>query len=165
MHESLVPVFAEFGASVHLAQRLEFGLTLLLAFAAKYENASISRSVVDKLFDRDTEHTLGALFHSVRKKEYLTRAEQKIIRKAVKDRNMLVHSYLIDKGELLLTPEGRAELMDDLARIQKNLQAADRIVESLVDRYLEEHGTTVDEITQHWDSLWVPGTESKGKSR
>ncbi|MDX1433459.1 MAG: hypothetical protein R3286_13530 [Gammaproteobacteria bacterium] len=160
MHESLVPVLAEFGAAMHVAQRLEYGLTLLLAFAAKYDEASISRAEVEDPFDRDAERTLGELFHRVRKKEYLTRAEQKIIRKAVKERNILVHRYLIDKGELMLTPEGRSELIGDIIRIRKNLQSADRIVESLVDRYLEEHDTTVDEITEQWDSLWVPDSAS-----
>lgn len=160
MHESLVPIFAEFGASVHVAQRLEFGLTILLAFAAKYEDASISRSKVDELFGQDAEHTLGELFHAVRRAEYLTRAEQKIIRKAVKERNLLVHSYLIDKGELLLTPDGRQELIKDIARIQKNIQSADRLVESLVDKYLEEYDTSIDEITQQWDSLWVPDSRT-----
>lgn len=155
MHESLVPVFAAFGASVHFAQRLEFGLTMLLAFAAKYDDAAITRAKVDELFKRDAEHTLGELFHSVRKTEYLTRAEQKIIRRAVKQRNVLVHSYLIDNGELMLTPEGRTRLLKDLARIQKNLQSADGIVESLVDRYLEEHDITVDDISGHLDSLWT----------
>jgi uncharacterized protein YutE (UPF0331/DUF86 family) len=161
MHESVVPVFAEFGGAVHTAQRLEFGLTLLLAFAVKYDDATIERSAVERLSTNDAEKTLGELWHAVKKSEYVTRAEQKKIRKAIKERNMLVHNYLIDKGESLLTPEGRAEMLADIKRIQASLRTADEIVESLVDRYLVEHNADLEEITRQLDTLWI---ESDGKS-
>ena len=49
MHESVAPVLAEFGGAVHTAQRLEFGLTLLLAFAVKFDEAEIDQSTVKKI--------------------------------------------------------------------------------------------------------------------
>jgi uncharacterized protein YutE (UPF0331/DUF86 family) len=155
MHESVVPVFAEFGGVVYTAQRLEFGLTLLLAFAVKFDEATIEKSTVDRLSTKDAEKTLGELWHAVKKSEYVTRAEQKKIRKAIKERNMLVHSYLVDKGELLLTPEGRTEMLRDIRRIQNLLRKADEIVESLVDRYLAEHDVDLEEITRQLDTLWI----------
>jgi len=155
MHETVVPIFAEFGAAVHIAQRLEFGLTLLFAFAVKFDEATIGKTTVDRLSTNDAEQTLGELWHAVKKSEYLTRAEQKKIRKAIKERNILVHSYLIDKGDLLLTPDGRVELLADIKRMQDLLMKADEIVESLVDRYLVEYDADVEEITRQLDSLWV----------
>ena len=166
MHESVMPVLAEFGGAVHTAQRLEFGLTLLLAFAVKYDDATIGKSAVNRLTSIDGEKTLGELWHAVKKSEYLTRAEQKKIRKAIKERNILVHSYLIDKGEMLLTREGRSEMLADIRRIQNSLRKADEIVESLVDRYLVENNANLDEITKQLDSLWVEddaGTVSAGQ--
>lgn len=159
MHESVVPVFAEFGGAVHTAQRLEFGLTLLLAFAVKYDDATVEKSAVERLSTNDAEKTLGELWHAVKKSEYVTRAEQKKIRKAIKERNILVHDYLIDKGELLLTPDGRAEMLSDIRRIQASLRMADEIVESLVDRYLVENDADLDEITKQLDTLWVQPDE------
>jgi len=157
MHESVVPVFAEFGAAVHTAQRLEFGLTLLLAFAVKYDDATIERSTVERLATNDAEKTLGELWHAVKKSEYLTRAEQKKIRKAIKERNVLVHNYLIDNSESLLTAEGRSGMLGDIRRMQASLRKADEIVESLVDRYLVENDADLDEITRQLDTLWVEG--------
>jgi hypothetical protein len=165
MHESVMPVFAEFGGAVHTAQRLEFGLTLLLAFAVKYDEAKIGKSSVERLSTNDAEKTLGELWHAVKKSEYLTRAEQKKIRKAIKERNILVHSYLIDKGEMLLTREGRTEMLEDIGRMQASLRQADEIVESLVDRYLVENNADLEEITKQLDTLWVEDEESAGKSR
>ena len=157
MHESVVPVFAEFGAAVHTAQRLEFGLTLLLAFAVKYDDATIEKSAVERLATNDAEKTLGELWHAVKKSEYLTRAEQKKIRKAIKERNVLVHNYLIDNSESLLTSEGRSGMLGDIRRMQASLRKADEIVESLVDRYLVENDADLDEITRQLDTLWVEG--------
>ena len=157
MHESVVPVFAEFGAAVHTAQRLEFGLTLLLAFAVKYDDATIEKSAVERLATNDAEKTLGELWYAVKKSEYLTRAEQKKIRKAIKERNVLVHNYLIDNSESLLTAEGRSGMLGDIRRMQASLRKADEIVESLVDRYLVENDADLDEITRQLDTLWVEG--------
>ena len=164
MHESVVPVFAEFGGAVHIAQRLEFGLTLLLAFAVKFDDATIRKSTVERLATNDAEKTLGELWHAVKKSEYVTRAEQKKIRKAIKERNILVHNYLIDKGELLLTREGRSEMLADIQRMQALLRKADEIVESLVDRYLVENDADLEEITKQLDTLWVEDDEVAGES-
>lgn len=164
MHESVVPVFAEFGGAVHIAQRLEFGLTLLLAFAVKFDDATIGKSTVERLATNDAEKTLGELWHAVKKSEYVTRAEQKKIRKAIKERNILVHNYLIDKGELLLTREGRSEMLADIQRIQILLRKADEIVESLVDRYLVENDADLEEITKQLDTLWIEDDEVAGQS-
>jgi hypothetical protein len=160
MHESVVPVFAEFGGAVHTAQRLEFGLTFLLAFAVKYDNATVEKSAVDRLSTNDAEKTLGELWHAVKKSEYVTRAEQKKIRKAIKERNVLVHNYLIDKGALLLTSDGRAEMLADIRRMQASLRKADEIVESLVDRYLVEHNADLEEIANQLDTLWIEPDET-----
>ena len=165
MHESVMPVLAEFGGAVHTAQRLEFGLTLLLAFAVKYDDATIGKSSVDRLSSIDAEKTLGELWHAVKKSEYVTRAEQKKIRKAIKERNILVHSYLIDKGEMLLTREGRSQMLADIRRMQVSLRKADEIVESLVDRYLVDNNADLDEITKQLDSLWVEDDGEGGAAR
>jgi len=99
------------------------------------------------------------LWHAVKKSEYLTRAEQKKIRKAIKDRNVLVHNYLVDNSESLLTPDGRTEMLSDIRRMQASLRKADEIVESLVDRYLVENDADLDEITKQLDTLWVEADE------
>lgn len=164
MHESVVPVYAEFGGAIHTAQRLEFGLTLLLAFAVKFDEATIDKSTVDRLSTRDAEKTLGELWYAVKKSEYVTRAEQKQIRKAIKERNMLVHNYLVDKSESLLTPKGRDEMLADIRRIQNLLRKADEIVESLVDRYLAEHEVDLDVIAKELDSLWIDDGGSEQES-
>lgn len=163
MHESVAPVFAEFGGAVHTAQRLEFGLTLLLAFAVKFDEAKIEKSTVDKLASNDAEKTLGELWHAVKKSEYLTRAEQKKIRKAIKERNILVHSFLIDNGERLFTLEGREQVLAEIRRMQASLRKADEIVESLVDRYLVENDADLDEITRQLDSLWIQNGDDAGE--
>ncbi len=75
-----------------------------------------------------------------------------------------MHSYLIDKGELLLTREGRAEILADIRRVQDLLKKADEIVESLVDRYLVENDVDLEEITKQLDSLWIEDGGIAGKS-
>ena len=77
---------------------------------------------------------------------------------------MLVHTYLVDNSEKLLTPKGRNEMLADIERFQKLLRKADEIVESLVDRYLSEHAVDLEEITRQLDSLWIDDGEPSQES-
>ena len=75
-----------------------------------------------------------------------------------------MHSYLVDNGELLLTPKGREEMLADIRRIQELFRKADEIVESLVDRYLAEHDVDLDEVTRQLDTLFIDDGGSRQES-
>jgi hypothetical protein len=150
----LAPVYAEFGAAVHDTQVLEFGLVLLMALATRYDDADFSSAAVESLSSVDAGKTVGELFRAVRRKEHFTTPERKAIHKAIRLRNDLVHRFLVHKVEALLTADGRQELVSEIRRIRKAVQRADRIVASLIDRYLEEYGTSLDELQDYASELF-----------
>ena len=90
----------------------------------------------------------------MRKKEHFTSPERKAIHKAIRLRNDLVHRFMVDKVESLLTPEGRASLLQEIRAIREAVQAADRINASLIDHYLREYGTSVDELKDYASELF-----------
>ena len=152
--EDLAPVYAEFGAAVHDTQVLEFGLVLLMALATRYDDARFERNAVASLSSAQAGKTIGELFRAVRKKEHFTSPERKAIHKAIRLRNDLVHRFMVDKVESLLTPEGRASLLQEIRAIREAVQAADRINASLIDHYLREYGTSVDELKDYASELF-----------
>ncbi len=146
-------VFAEFGATVHAAQCLEYALGLLMALLAKYEDAKFEGRLDVSLSAALSSQTLGELFRAVRKQEFFTSAERKTVHKAIKQRNQLVHSYLVDKAEYFLGARSRAKLVKDLQKRRANLREANAIIDRMIDRYLKEHGTSIEELHNFWDPL------------
>lgn len=160
----LAPVYAEFGAAVHDTQVLEFGLILLMALATRYEDADFGSNAVESLSSADAGKTVGELFRAVRKKEHFTSPERKAIHKAIRLRNDLVHRFMVQKVESLLTQEGRQELVNEIRAIRQAVQSGDRIVASLIDRYLEEYGTSLDELQDYAAHLFEEPAAAKDES-
>ncbi len=158
--EDLAPVYAEFGAAVHDTQVLEFGLVLLMALATRYDDARFERNAVASLSSAQAGKTIGELFRAVRKKEHFTSPERKAIHKAIRLRNDLVHRFMVDKVEQLFTETGRQELAEELRAIRKAVQYADGIIASLIDRYLSEHGASLEELQAYAEDLFESEPES-----
>ncbi len=149
----LKTLFAEFGATVHAAQCLEYALGLLMALLTKYEGAKFKGRPDESLSAAFSSQTLGELFRAVRKQEVFTSAERKTVHKAIKQRNQLVHSYLVDKAEYFLGAKSRAKLVRDLQKRRSNLREANAIIDRMIDRYLKEHGTSIEELHNFWEPL------------
>lgn len=158
--EDLAPVYAEFGAAVHDTQVLEFGLVLLMALATRYDDARFERNAVASLSSAQAGKTIGELFRAVRKKEHFTSPERKAIHKAIRLRNDLVHRFMVDKVEQLFTESGRQELAEELRAIRQSVQYADGIIASLIDRYLSEHGASLEDLQAYAKDLFEPEPES-----
>jgi hypothetical protein len=142
----LTPIYAELGAALHDAQVLEFGLILLMALATEYDQAHFPEGPRESLSPARIGKTLGQLFFAVREREYFTKAEKKMIFKAIRKRNDLIHGYMVDRVQDLFTPDGRRFLVEDIRRTRKALQDADRVNASLIDRYLKEYGTSMEAV-------------------
>lgn len=153
--EELLPVFGEFGAAVLDAQLLEQGLGFLMALVAKYQGAHFSSRPDISLYGSEEGKTLGELFRAVKKKEYFTQAEEKIIRRAIRTRNKLVHSFLVDKAEDMMTPKGRREVLSEVVELRDTIRKADTIVNECINKYLIEHGTSIEEAKIYCEQFWV----------
>jgi hypothetical protein len=151
---ALAPVYAEFGAAVHDTQVLEFGLVLLMALATRYDDARFGRNAVAALSSAQAGKTVGELFRAVRRKEHFTSPERKAIHKAIRLRNDLVHRFMVDKVEQLFSEAGRQTLVEELQGIRRAVQYADGIIASLIDRYLSEHGASLEELQAYADGLF-----------
>jgi len=66
----------------------------------------------------------------------------------------------VDKVEQFLSSEGRQALLEELHGIREAVQAADRIIASLLDRYLEEYGTSLEELQDYASDLFREDPES-----
>lgn len=158
-HSDIAPVYEALGAAVFETQHLERGLYLLLKLTGEKSRQG-NPAIPPPLDSADAPQTIGKLFREVRIREYLTDAEKSAVKGGVRERNALIHAYWTDKRtRALLTPAGRAWLVNDLNRIREVCRKAGRIVDSIIDRYLKEYGESLHSLsTALWES-WQPGED------
>ena len=60
----------------------------------------------------------------------------------------------------MITPKGRREVLAKIVERQARILKADQLVKSLIDRYLAESGTSVDEIKKQLEHLWVSDADA-----
>ena len=135
------------------------GVFLVWLFARHRDQYRPLRNAVAALSSAQAGKTIGELFRAVRKKEHFTSPERKAIHKAIRLRNDLVHRFMVDKVEQLFTNAGRQELADELRGIRQAVQYADGIIASLIDRYLKEHGASLEELQAYAEDLFQPEPE------
>ncbi len=148
--QALVPVFMEFGAAVHAGQCLESALQLLMGLVSKYDKAEFSGKSSERLDKRNIARTLGELFGALKSHEYFTPAEKKIVHKAIYLRNLLVHSYMVDRAESLIGPEKRKDLIEDIRGKRNTIRKANEIIDEMINRYLQEYDTSLEDLQEQW---------------
>ena len=164
MQKELVPVFAVFGACVQVAQNLESAMTFLLYLANEYEKANFDKRSKESLSTDDAPKTMGSLFKVLRAKEHFTKPEKEIIFKAIEARNYLIHDYMVKNGRKAFTEDGRDWLIEDILRIRAQLEKAQQYLEEFLNKYLSQHGTSVEEAVKTVDrELKFDFEETSGK--
>jgi hypothetical protein len=157
--EDLNPVFRAYGEACFMAQTLEGALRMLLVHATGFEKGRMSMDIVRFVESETARDTLRRLFDKAKEKEYFTSAEHKKINRAIELRNFLVHGYW-DKHALLLSKrDGRQWITEDLEDARDSLHEANGIVTSLCDKYLAEHGLSMESVKRMANSTWEGASE------
>ncbi|MEK6245217.1 MAG: hypothetical protein AABM33_12060 [Pseudomonadota bacterium] len=154
--EEMAPIFRAYGHAVYTCHLLEDALGLLLSVIdeeRRRQNLPPRPSPIDPR----SQKTIGVLFAEVRAIEYLTAPEIKQIQDAARVRNLLIHSYWDErKLQAMLTPTGRAWIVEDLEKKRIQLRDADRLVTKFVNSYLARYGVSVESLSAHVFDEYVP---------
>jgi hypothetical protein len=147
--QELAPIFHAYGHAVFNCHLLEDGLGLLLSVIDD-ERRRQNLPPRPKASDPRLPNTIGALFADLKVVEYLTEAEQRKIQKAATVRRLLIHAYW-DKRTMqaILTPRGRAWLVDDLDKKRIQLREADKLVSKFINSYLAKYNVSVESLSAH----------------
>jgi len=144
--EEMAPIFQTYGHAAYTCHLLEHGLALLLS-VIDHERRRQNLPPRPSPIDPRSPKTIGVLFAEVRTVEYLTHPEIKQIQDATRLRNLLIHSYWSPRTmQAMLTPTGRAWVVEDLKKKRLQLREADRLVTKFVDSYLAKYGETVESL-------------------
>ncbi len=156
--EDLDPVLRAFGSACFQAQNLEGAFRMLLVLKAAQKNQKYDIETIRDVESATAASTLRSLFQAAKQAEYFTPAEERMLNKAIKERNFVIHGYFDKYATLLAKVEGRQWLVKNLHEIRDLLHSANYVVVSLCDRYLTEQGMGMEALKSYADTLWESGT-------
>jgi hypothetical protein len=152
--KQITPIMYAYGLAVFEGQNLEHGLGHLLRIIDHERKKEGLEPLNADIDDPYSYKTIGQLFNKVKAVECLSQKEINIIKRGIKDRNLLVHSYWLEKNvEAILTPAGRRRILKDLDYRRESCRQADRLVTKFIDAYLAKYGTSISALAQSLE--WI----------
>jgi len=139
-------------------------MRLLLLTGREYAATQVSDDAIRFPVNPEGIKTLGALFHNVLTVEVVSERDRELIWQAIKVRNWLMHDYWSTKGNprsavLLLTPDGRRELIEELRGVWRRLRKATGLVHALIDQYLAAHGLSMQQFMERTAAVYLSDIE------
>jgi hypothetical protein len=151
--EELDPILLDLGSALYVCQGLEGSLVFLLSVCSM-EDAEMEGSSFAAAMDNLSQKTLGQLLKRVRERLELSPEVDQSFRAGWNARNWIVHEFVHDTIEELLTPKGRLVVAKRLSEAKKTVKLTDLLANRILDTYLEKYGITVADMKESADRLW-----------
>ena len=142
----LEELYAFLGGAVFVAQGLELEITNLAVGLQAAGATSLAEGDISSMFDEKEAKTFGALLSDVRKHALVDAATEAQLRLALSERNRLVHRFVYEHDDDLLSSAGRREMIEDLRLIIQRFADADAASSRLCLRLWESLGLTQEAI-------------------
>lgn len=151
--EELDSMLLELGSALFVAQGLEGTLVFLLSVCAM-EDADMADGAFAASMDSLSEKTLGQLLKRLAERVDLTDIESSQFKQGWESRNWIVHRFLHDTVEQMMTPKGRLQTLKRLTQAKAVVKTTDRLANTILDRYVAKFGITVDDMKASADRMW-----------
>ena len=145
-------VFARFGLAAYKIQVFDHALVNLIAVASRVLVA-MTLDEVDRQFDDLFRKTSGALVADIREAAYLGEDDLALCRKAVRERNRLIHRFFRDHADNFMTSHGQQLMINDLASVVELIERADGACYRVMMRIGERYGMTETAVDQAYQQL------------
>lgn len=157
-NEDMEPLFLAYGKACYVAQNLESTLRFLLVVNRSHRDGqAISQAAITEIETETAREAVFALFDRAKRSEYFTSQEERLVKAAMRARNHLMHEYWDKNIKKVIAPDGRLAVMNELSAINEQIRVADKIIVSLIDRYMIECGLTTEICKQLADQVYESG--------
>lgn len=163
--EEIEPMMLAYGKACYSAQHLEAALRFLLVLnRSNNKGQVVAPDAIGEIESETMREAVFALFNLARKFEYFTSNEEKRVKRAIWDRNFLIHELWDRNAASIATPEGRQKVLKKIEAIHSQLKSASDIINDLSNRYLAECGLSVDQIKELAMQQYTPGGNGSSDS-
>ncbi|GEO02657.1 hypothetical protein AAE02nite_03210 [Adhaeribacter aerolatus] len=134
----MIDLYFEAGAGLYDSQVIEYNFKYLIYLLSKTQLWDGDRETAKSILDGKTKHTLGQLFKFLRDKRilFLPDTEERL-EDALAARNNLIHEYLAKNVALMMTKEGRHQMIKEIIELRKRIQQGNKSVSELIEALLE----------------------------
>lgn len=142
--EGLV-LFENYGLAVYTAQLFERGLQNVLTGLERLGAITIPPDA-NRSGDGFVDDCLGPMLRVLQSQAKVDRETTRVLKKAHRQRNQLVHCFLVENAVDMLNPPGRESINQQLRHIYLNIRRANWIVSQLAERIFAQLGVNPDSV-------------------
>jgi len=146
-------LYAFLGAALFVAQGLELEVTNLIVGVQGAASPSLLPGATTAMFEELEGKTFGGLLADVRRHAAVDTETEALLRRALKERNRLVHDFFSGHDENVYSEAGRREMIEDLRSIIALFCDADEATNQITTRVWKELGLTEEMIRERWQEL------------
>ncbi len=138
-----------FGATVYVAQLYERGLQNILTGLERIPKADFKIPPdIDRSQDGFINECVGPMLHILQSQARIDHRTRQILWRAHRQRNELIHRFLVENAVDMLNDAGRASINDKLERMYKNISHAHAIIMRLAEKIFAELGITPEYVAK-----------------
>jgi|GEM_PF-3735373 len=150
-HESLL-VIENFGLTVYLAQLYERGLQNMVTGLERLGAITVPPNI-RRSSDGFVETCLADMFRILYSQGTIDRKSRDILKRAHRQRNVLIHRFIAENIVDMLNSAGRASINEKLYGIYSNLRVANAIVAAITEDIFHRLGKTREQVRRELDEL------------
>ena len=150
--ELIREVFAQYGLAMFSAQKVEQSMILLLASALGPGDDWLNQHGIGVLLDKYSERTFGQLARHLAEKGLPADLVEEM-RRGVRERNRLAHTYFWERAIEFVTDEGRTMMIEELAAAADQFEALENKLDPIVQKWRTARGITDDVVRETMDRM------------
>lgn len=128
---------AEYGGAVFTAQSLEKNLATFLTFHEARKRSVVRRPTpqeIIQLIDDIDGNAIGELLKRIRELQVLSPTEEQLLERANKNRQILIHHFLLGHPDMFETTGGMEKARDEVQLLLEPITEANRLSQELVEK-------------------------------
>ena len=146
LRTQLLPIYEQVGAVVQNSQHLEFSIGFSLTLLKQLNSSEFTDEEFTGSMDYFSQKTFGRLIGEFRKFIELDEVAINLLKKALDERNFIVHCLFNEMVEELVTPQGRKNVTNRIAEARTNMRKGFEVLDSVVQFLLKKTGLNIEEI-------------------
>jgi len=146
LRTQLLPIYEQVGAVVQNSQHLEFSISFSLTMLKQLKSTQFTNEEFDGSMDFFSQKTFGRLIGEFKKFVVLDEVAVETMKKALDERNFIIHGLFNEMIGELATIEGREKVLARINTARSNMRHGFEILDSVVQFLLKESGLNIEEI-------------------
>ena len=146
LRAQLLPIYEQVGAVVQNSQHLEFSIAFSLTMLKQLGSSQFTDEEFVGSMNFFSEKTFGRLIGEFRKFIELDEIAVQTLKKALDERNYIIHSLFNEMTEDLTTIQGRGKVSSRISEARNNMRSGFEVLDSVVQFLLAKTGLDVEAI-------------------